>query len=330
MVRIVFALVLVACVEPKSTGVGDSHVEAIDIPGGPTSALDLVFVIDDSPAMANYGVSVASLGYELERAFRSAPGGMLDLQVAAITTTGGGVLRSASTIDGRFAVDTHAPDGTRTENFDGSLTYAVTQLVSAGATSTAASQPFAAARHLLEAPPAGFRRPGASLGIVIVTVQDDASPDSPEAFATFLNGLSADPSKVVVIDISSGSTPRLAQLTDMFGLFLNRTAHTDLSTGDLGHAFDLFDQLLKTDLGAPCVTAADADPTTDGPQYDCSFKAVREDGTETTLVPCNTGRAGGCWKLAPDQICLAPTLRLFVRGFAETSRPHIRGSCVAR
>ena len=328
MVRIVFVLVLVACVEPKSAGVGDSHVEVIDIPGGWATSLDLVFVIDDSPAVANYTDRVASLGVELERAFRSAPGGMLDLQVAAITTTGGGALRSSSKIDGPFAIDTHAPDGTRTENYDGSLGYALTQFVTAGANSTGASQPFAATRSLLEAPPPGFRRPGASLGIVIVTAQDDASPESPEAFATFLKGLSADPNEVIVIDISSGTTPRLAQLT---GLFPNRTLHTDLATGELGHAFDLLDQQPKTDLGAPCMAApADADPIIDGPQYDCAFNAVREDGTETTLVPCNSGLAGGCWKLAPDQICFAPTLRLFVRGFAETSRPHIRGSCVTR
>ena len=328
MVRILgLAAVLVACTDPQTTP-GVTHVQVIDIPSYTSSAIDVLVVVDDSPAMANYVDRVTALGPALERASRTADGGPLDLHVAAITSTGN-PLRTTSRIDGAFAVDVHAPNGTRTENFDGSFGYALSQLFASGSAGSGASQPFAAIRNVLAAPPPDFLRTSAYLGIVVVTAQDDASPDTPDALASFLKGVHADPANVTVAGIYPAPAPRLDQF---FSQFPNRNTHVDLATGDLDHTFDLFGQLLKTTLGAACFDElADVDPATDGLQYDCALSAIREDGVETALVPCDSGLPGGCWKFVPDPvICVAPSVRLTVRGFAETVTPHIRGACVAR
>jgi hypothetical protein len=320
-------LVIAACAADPSGGIdGTSHVIEFDVPGGATTAFDVLFVIDDSAAIAPYVDRVAVAADALASAARATPTGPLDLHVGAITTTGTAELRAVPAIDGTFLVDVHAPNGTRTENYDGSLGAALRQLVAAGTAGTASSQPLANARAVLEG--AGdFVRASANTGVVFVTAQDDASPDTPEAFAQAIRATRADPSDVVAIGAYTGPAPRLDAV---LAAFPNRSAFADLATGDLGQAFALLDLLEKTTLGVPCLEEpADVDPDTPGPQYECAVTAIREDGVETVLPACDAGLPGGCWRLTPEpNICLDTTVRLTFRGFDGMPAPHVRGACV--
>jgi hypothetical protein len=319
------AVLFVGCTETHNGSgiVATSKVETFDIPGAVPTAFDVLFVVDDSPAMATFTDRVIALGPALERATNLAPSGMLDLHVAAIKATGDGAF-DVGLIDGAFVIDVHAPDGTRTQNFDGSLGTAIARLLATGAASTGPSQPLEVARRALGTGN-DFIRTTAKLAIVIVTATDDASPDAPESYARFLHGMHTDPNDVIVTTIDVGPAPRLTQLVAQFP---SRSTTVDLAAGDLNQGFDLLDALQKETTFHPCLkTPADVDPTAPGAQYDCALATVREDGVETVLAPCDAGFPGACWRLAVDAAC-TPSVALDVRGFAGTWRPRVRGQCV--
>jgi hypothetical protein len=162
--------------------------------------LDLLFVIDD----ANVAALQAKLGAQVPTLLQSLaelPGGLPDLHLAVITTDMGapsnaGISCSATGDAGVFQTGargacggsplhpgaTYLAASGASQNFDGPLDIATQCLVQQGATGCGFTQPLAAVARALGAdgapPPAanaGFLRPNALLGIVLVTDQDDCS-----------------------------------------------------------------------------------------------------------------------------------------------------------
>jgi hypothetical protein len=83
----------------------------------------------------------------------------------------------ATQIQGNFIIDSHNPDGTRTTNYTGTLADAFRALASVGSAGCAFDQSIEAAKLALNNSPSnvGFMRPGANLGIIFLTDDDDCS-----------------------------------------------------------------------------------------------------------------------------------------------------------
>lgn len=169
--------------------------------------LDVLFVIDNSHAMApEQAELLANFAYFAE-VFEDAPDGSPDLHIAAISTDvglgtqlGGSACRMRGDdgrlharpshpdclqLDGSFLRDSPRPDGTRERNFAGPLSQAFACIGDLGTDGCGFEQPLEAMRRAFDGSQpdnAGFRRPGAHLLIVIVTNEDDCSALSPELF----------------------------------------------------------------------------------------------------------------------------------------------------
>jgi hypothetical protein len=93
--------------------------------------------------------------------------------------------------------------------------------------------------------------------------------------------------------------------------FPNRSTFAPICQKDLSGGLQQIADLLKTVLGDPCIDGklADVDPTTPGPQYDCSVSSVTTDPatglqTEVLMPKCNpddgSGATAVCWHLVAD------------------------------
>jgi hypothetical protein len=197
-------------------------------------------------------------------------------------------------------------------------------------------------------------------------------------YVSFFKGLKADPASVIVAGIAGPTTPfevelrtppgggsaipalahscqytggdgstqvadpstRLKQFLDQFP---NRSTFSTICQQDLSGALIQIAQLLRTVIGSPCIEGklADVDPTTPGPQYDCSVSDVTNFGKanqmETVLPECNNLQAPDsstnkpCWAIVPDTMnCTAGdhlTLKIF-RTQAPPSDTHVISYCV--
>ena len=278
--------------------------------------LDLLFVVDDTPAIAPYGATL--------------PAGLADIASALSGTTAPdslhvGFIRAgscdASTRGGACGV-------TATEQFlraewCRTLTNTARGFVDTfsclgdfGATDCGPSQPLAAALQLLASPPRagweGFLRPDAYLMIVVVAAEDDASgtPGSPTAvrdIAAAFKALKADPSQVLVSTIRPDPcpggvpTPRLEQFANEFGANGLSISLCDVT---LANAVQRVTERIAIDLAPPCLASVrDTDPQTPGLQAECSVTNVSRhpDGsmTKSSLPSCDAG-APPCWRMVPS------------------------------
>jgi hypothetical protein len=100
--------------------------------------------------------------------------------------------------------------------------------------------------------------------------------------------------------------------------FPNRSTFTTICQQDLSSGLQLIANLLKAVIGDPCIggTLADVDPTTPGPQYECSVSDVTNARTpqqqEKILPECKESSPGvytnqPCWRIASDPAnCMKP------------------------
>jgi hypothetical protein len=328
--RVVLILALVAaCTQPA----GDdeppvaSHVESFEVPGQAPPQLDLLIVVDDTPAMAAYAERTAALlhGFDDLWAVNAWPP-RPDLHVAVATAdpAEAGQVRTASSVHGAFLVDESTLDYlARTGNHDGALGDAVAALGAVG-TAGSASQPLAAARAALEANP-DFLRPDAYLAIVIVTAHDDASSDAVADVAAWAKALKADPTEIVVSVVAPASAPRLDEL---LGSFPNRSARVSIDDADYAPAVALLTELYKVALGLQCLdTPLDLDPALPGDQYDCTIELAYRDGTRR-VVPACPGEL--CWTFHPDSAnCpFEPGGQIVIPAYPTFIVPTVRGQCV--
>jgi hypothetical protein len=157
--------------------------------------LDLLFVIDNSGSMYEEQVSLAANFSRFLSALENLEGGLPSLHVGVVSTDLGaepynlpncegngdnGVLQSTpqgqcTGPNGAFIQDTLNPDGTRTRNYDGTLSDTFACIARLGTSGCGFEQQLESMRRALDGRNAGFLRPDANLGVVFVTDEDDCS-----------------------------------------------------------------------------------------------------------------------------------------------------------
>ena len=181
-----------------------------DIPVGVSLELDILVVVDNSPAMAPHAgravPQIAKLFGEL------AMSGDPDWHLAVITSDLGGIdcsergddglFRHDGLVGAPFLIDWQHLDDRHTANYEGTLETALARLLNVGTSGCPRQQPLAAIRRALDEQPrnAGFRREGAALLVVIVNSGDDASPEPVEDHIAFLDG-ATEPFRLTMIGI---------------------------------------------------------------------------------------------------------------------------------
>jgi hypothetical protein len=170
-------------------------------------ALDLLFVVDDSPSMLDKQNNMTASFSAFVSVLATAPGGLPDLHIGVITTDVGtkgaddaqpgpaigqpgnggcanlgdaGILQTngATSLSDRYISDVSDGAGGRTTNYTGTLASVFTQLASVGATGCGFEQPLHAIRLALDSTTtqnAGFLRSNARLGIILLSDEDDCS-----------------------------------------------------------------------------------------------------------------------------------------------------------
>lgn len=152
-----------------------------------SSAVDILFVIDDSLSMAD---EQKQLGIWSSKLFEvlGASGELPDLHIAVtsssvaiptvtqcVGTTGGSFHVGGAVLQsGRFIRDVAGPSG-RERNYSGTLTDTFAKLARVGDSGCGFEQPFKAARLALSNKSDGFLRDDALLLVVFVTDEDDCS-----------------------------------------------------------------------------------------------------------------------------------------------------------
>ncbi len=185
-----------ACDEPTQAGLPSQCEATKQIPVGLNRNLDMLFVIDSSPAMAEEQARFETNAPRFIDVMETVAGGLPAIQLGVITSdlgagaaivpgcTGagdGGIMR------GGFLRDLPLPDGTRERNYTGTLRDAFTDRALGGASGCRFSQPFGAVRRALDGSNpenAGFLRDEAYLFVAFITAQDDCTALSPDLFAS--------------------------------------------------------------------------------------------------------------------------------------------------
>jgi hypothetical protein len=343
MMRMSIALVaLAACTDDGASGggvTGTTHVATYFLPALTPPKLDVLFVIDDTTAMATHQQPLAALPAQIEQLISGAYGVPANYQFGVVTTdaASGGVLRRSSAIAAPFIVHDNSYTGPA-NNYQGSLAAALSSLWPSGAAGTASNQPLATMRAAIDNHPAnaGFVRAGAFLGIVTISASDDASLGAIDDYASFLKATTSDPAQAIVSGVIPATASRLGAFHAQFP---NRNEVESIDATDYASAFSIFTQLYKTSLGYACgEEPADLDPDLAGPQYDCSFVWI-EAGIEHLLPQCKGGYSAPCWEIiaADPAICVEPDERahLQTRGFTTSPsaygdpfHPEIWGQCI--
>jgi hypothetical protein len=200
-----FSLLLGACtleLEVGDDGPSDSRDQVALIPVTVNRNLDLLFVIDDSPAASEQQMALNEAFPALVQALDSMPGGRPELHLGVVSSDMGtfgaddaapgpgigsgpgsctgrgkdGVLQGSADITDNFIVDVDNGNGTRWTNYTTTLADAFRSISSLGGQGCGFEQPLHAAKRSFAQPAnVGFRRPAATLGVIVVSNEDDCS-----------------------------------------------------------------------------------------------------------------------------------------------------------
>jgi hypothetical protein len=200
--HVLLAIAITACGDNGGAGPGgvSREAEVLLVPAVTNPDVDLLFVIDNSPATLQWQDALHAAFPGFVAAFGTLP----NLHIGAITTdlgtratdgthaatipgsVGGcandgdnGNLQTYGTtlVTGTFISDVAAADGSRQINYTGALSNAFTAITSAGSAGCGFEQPLGAVVRALDNNPAnaGFLRPSANLAIVLLVDEDDCS-----------------------------------------------------------------------------------------------------------------------------------------------------------
>ena len=275
--------------------------------------LDLLFVIDDTSAMAPHAEALAA---GLAAMARQIPGMRPEISLHLGFIRAGGCDASARGAAcgitaseqflrwewcGNFATH-NAPD----------FNEAFTCLADLGTANCGPAQPLDAALRALTGPPRpgweGFLRPDAYLMVVVAAATDDASGSTPLAAAAALHALKPDPYQTLVSVIGPGDCapgevpgPRLTEFVNQFGA---NGLIVGLCSGQLPVALDRVLIRPNIDIQPPCFrNVRDTDLATPGLQPSCTAESAQltSDGSVTrSPLPSCDDSAPPCWRLLPS------------------------------
>jgi hypothetical protein len=293
--------------------------------------LDVLFVVDDTGAITGSQDVLGAAYPQIAQLFESFRGGLpsIHLGVAAASlgsppscdaTASGTPPTRVGTCGGIGANQflSTGPCG-RNPDFTGSFSDALSCLSDLGTTGCTPAQPLNVAREILEASSVagsgwtGFLRPTATLLLIFVAGQDDASGPANDltdvaAFASYLRALKSDPYQILVLATAPATActipfataaPRLSAFVSDFGFNELGACTADLAAG--------LDSLLSLKVEAlyasRCLAGIrDTDPARPGLQADCVVDEYvsASDGfrSESLLQSCDVS-APPCWVFAP-------------------------------
>ena len=211
---------LAACSYPALDPLPLHGTEHKDLPLNLNRDIDLLFLIDDSPSMADSQVNLASGFPGFIDVLGTIPGGLPNVHLAVVTSDLGSkgaddpapgpgigaigqggcsgfgkagnmqLFGASVTSSDKFISDILDPakiDGTRIRNYTGTLTDAFSKMARAGAGGCGFEQHLEAIKQALEptnTANTGFLRPDAYLAVIIVADEDDCSMSHSSLIAT--------------------------------------------------------------------------------------------------------------------------------------------------
>ena len=346
---------LTACAEDRSfetPEITSQHTLTFEYPDPSPTKVDILFVIDSSPAMAPFqdrvranitevatmsmqrldgdvhvGVITADLGDGTADDLTAMPGSCHGLGDA-------GALRRSVLVDGAFITD-HRTQAGDLVNFRSDFASALENLTDVGAAGCAHTQPLEAIRLALDHNPhsAGFHRRDAKLAIVLLAAHDDESPRTVAEYQQFLRALVTDDDDVMLAVAATDGTTCGSNATDRLRAFAGDNVYS-LCSDDLWE-FVFRSACVPTAPGEPvthCIDEplADLDAAASGLQAGC---AVWDDAG--AYPQCGRGVLGPCWRLedAAQQCSFAPNLAFRLdRGTLDAPDPNniVHVECVAQ
>lgn len=280
--------------------------------------LDIVFVIDDTDAVAPWQDNLRAGYPAMARALENVEPSMPNLHVGFVRASGCAPQTRAA--DCGIA----APESfirhewcASISNFSGDLAQTFGCLADFGTGACAPAQPFQALRDVLAQPPPpgwqGFLRPDAYLMIVVVAGRDDASDASVADLVAFVRGMKQDPASQIMVSVigpggdctAESPPPRLTELVQSFGANGVITGLCDHPTAVIGHLLRPIQGVIQP----ACISGVlDVDPSAPGLQADCTFEDTvtgRDGARVTTALPACDAAEPPCWRLTDwaEQSC---------------------------
>ncbi|MBA3459606.1 MAG: VWA domain-containing protein [Deltaproteobacteria bacterium] len=181
------------------------RVEYKDIPVTVNRNVDILFVIDDSPSMADKQNNLAANFPNFINVLNTIQGGLPDVHIGVVSSdvgskatqdaapapaigqignggcsgTGksGNLQTSGAPVTGTFISDIKQTDGSRTKNYTGALDQVFAQMARVGAGGCGFEQHLEAMKRALNNNPAnaGFLRPDAYLAVIFIADEDDCT-----------------------------------------------------------------------------------------------------------------------------------------------------------
>ena len=289
------------------------RVEEVGFPISQRPQLDIVFVIEDSPAMAPLQPRLLANYPQFMNVLATIDGGLPRVQIAVATTS---LTLRGPLVDVRFA------DGSRTRNYDGLLADAFTALADVGASGSTIAQPLEAMRRALLLP--GFVRDNAELAVIFVAADDDASPAALDDYERELRARKQAQTDILLGGALAADAPRLRTFVQRFP---DRYTITSIEQEDLTGVMQLFASLLRPALGNPCFAAELAEP------LDCAVEYVFPDGAREALAVCD-GMRVPCWQVLADPVkcpqSLGERLAITNAPVILPAQTLVEGQCLAR
>ena len=246
--------------------------------------VDLLFVIDRSPAMAPF---LPALERNLPALMDVLQSRILDLHVGVVASDLAEDGALIAPPGGNFLQYRDRPDGFAA-NFDGQLGDALSSIGLLGAEGTLPSRPIAAMRRALSNPAnAGFVRDQAFLVVVILSAGDDPDTDDLEATRVFLSTVKSSPWHIEMDILSDPAASRLRALGSHY-----RGVFTSIYQQDFTDLVSNLVAVLDPYFPPPCLPG-DADA------MGCTVSEVRGDPSfhvEETLLPACPGPRP-CWSV---------------------------------
>jgi hypothetical protein len=290
---------------------GESHSIQFDWPTRGVPRLDLLFVVDDTPALTPHRQRIRDLGPFTAWALRDYTAGMPDVNIAVATSTGSPL---------RIISDVHNNDGSRRTSYEGELGDVLANMLDVGSASTSAPQPLATIEHALSE--TDFVRPNTSFMTVTISGEDDHSLDS---VSHYVDAMKAHDRYATATGVFPASASRLDAFHEAFDPW-GYGFHVPLDSTDWSRTMSPITDII-IDFWEPCFYyERPVEP------YDCAISMIEND-VETVLPPCSVTPTGVCWEIVPDLNCvgdegIGPTID--VRGYARPYRPHLVGECVSQ
>jgi len=277
-----------------------------------TPQLDLLVVVDDTPAIAPYTAIVTTALSAFAEALTVLHEHEPSLQVRFVSATLGSpgcpaASRAAACGIGADETLRTSPCGAD-PSFWGGLSDAFACLGDRGAIGCGPLQPLEAARRALAA--GDFLRPDADLAIVVVAGADDASLSPVDAYVDFIKSLKVDPANQLLAsviapaapacsDAAAGEPVRLGAFARAFG---RNGVLQSVCASSLLHP-------LATQLEGPqysvepyCLQGLrDTDPAREGMQAECAVTQVTWDGypdePQQAQLPSCDDAPPPCWRM---------------------------------